>query len=114
VHRKVQQQFPLAIGIGAAAPSDPVVSSPEGGHLNPDFVSRQWRDVVLSRKLPRVSFQALRHGHASALIAAGRDVLTVGRRLGHASASITLGVDGHIFKDLDAAAASAIEAAMKW
>ena len=36
-------------------------------------------------------FHALRHSHASALIAAGIDIVTVSRRLGHGSPAITLG-----------------------
>ena len=36
-----------------------------------------------AKKLPRVSFHALRHTHASMLIRAGVDILTISRRLGH-------------------------------
>ena len=45
----------------------------------------------------RLSLQAWRHSHASQLIASGKDVLTIGRRLGHGSPSITLYVYGHLF-----------------
>jgi len=58
-------------------------------------------------------FHALRHSHASALIAAGLDVVSVSRRLGHGSPAITLGVYAHAFTKTDTAAALAIEAAMK-
>jgi integrase len=57
-----------------------------------------------------VSLHALRHTHASSLIAAGVDVLTISRRLGHASPSITLDVYGHLFKNVDDRAAQVIEA----
>jgi integrase len=46
------------------------------------------------------------------LIAAGTDILTISRRLGHGSPAITLGVYGHLFSNTDAAAADVIEAAM--
>jgi integrase len=46
--------------------------------------------------------------HASMLIHAGVDVLSVSRRLGHAQASITLDIYGHLLEDADAAAAKAI------
>jgi len=59
-----------------------------------------------------VSFHALRHTHASALIAAGLDVLTISRRLGHAKPTTTLNTYGHLFKQTVSAAAEAIEAAM--
>jgi integrase len=77
-------------------------------------LSRDWGNVVRDRKLPRVTFHALRHSHASALIAAGVDIVTVSRRLGHGSPAITLRVYAHAFAeaDRDAAATRAIEAAM--
>jgi len=62
-------------------------------------------------KLPKVSFHALRHTHVSQLIAAGMDVLTISRRIGHASPVITLGIYGHLFKNNDTQAATVIEKA---
>jgi integrase len=47
------------------------------------------------------------------LIAAGLDVVAVSRRIGHASPAITLTVYAHLFQSKDAAAAAAIEAAMR-
>jgi integrase len=41
----------------------------------------------------------LRHDYASGLIAAGCDVVTVQRALGHSSASITLTTYGHLWPD---------------
>jgi integrase len=58
-------------------------------------------------------FHALRHSHASALIAAGLDVGAVSHRIGHASPAITLTVYAHLFQSKDAAAAEAVEAAMR-
>ena len=55
----------------------------------------------------------LRHTHASALIAAGLDVVVISRRLGHRSPHVTLRIYGHLFKRDDSAAARAIEAAMR-
>jgi integrase len=52
-----------------------------------------------------VTFHSLRHAHASTLIAAGLDVLSVSRRLGHGSPAITLSVYGHLFRPDDRAAA---------
>ena len=55
------------------------------------------------------TLHALRHTHVSQLIAAGMDVLTISRRLGHASAAITLKVYGHLFANTDAMAAEILE-----
>jgi integrase len=59
-----------------------------------------------------VKFHCLRHTHASALIAAGLDVVKVSKRLGHASPTITLNVYAHLFNKNDDGAAQAIEAAI--
>ena len=45
------------------------------------------------------------------LIAAGVDILTISRRLGHANPTITLSVYGHLFSNTDDRAAQVIEAA---
>ena len=65
-----------------------------------------------NRKLPKVAFHALRHSHASALIAAGMDVVAVSQRLGHASPVLTLSVYGRLFTNNDKKAAAAIDAAL--
>ena len=64
------------------------------------------------RGLPRITFHSLRHSHASALIAAGIDVVTVSRRLGHASPALTLSVYSHLFTNTDDQAAAVIDAAL--
>ncbi|MBV8421742.1 MAG: site-specific integrase, partial [Hyphomicrobiales bacterium] len=48
---------------------------------------------------------SLRHTHASTLIASGLDVLTISRRLGHATPVLVLTTYGHLFKPDDRAAA---------
>lgn len=63
--------------------------------------------------LPRVMLHALRHSHASALIASGLDVKSISRRLGHATPVVALTVYAHLFHKTDAAAATVIEAAMR-
>jgi integrase len=66
-----------------------VFCTPGGEALAPDNISRDWRRAVKSRNLPRIMFHGLRHSHASALIAGGLDVLSVSRRLGHSSPTVT-------------------------
>jgi len=56
------------------------------------------------------TLHGLRHTHASQLIAAGMDVLTISRRLGHANPTITLGVYGQLFSNTDARAAEVMQA----
>ena len=54
-----------------------------------------------------------RHTHASALIAAGVDIVTISTRLGHGSPAITLAVYAHLFNRTDEAAAKAIKAPLR-
>ncbi len=112
-HRRRQTELRMALGMGRPAPSDLVFSLPEGQPYPPDKLSRDWGNVVRAKKLPRIMFHAMRHSHASALIAAGLDVVTISRRLGHGSPAITLGVYAHVFGETDQAAARAIDAAMR-
>ena len=110
---KVRQlELRLVIGLGNISPETPVFCTVEGRLISPNSVSRNWRRFCRVRKLPRVQFHALRHTHASTLIRAGVDILTISRRLGHSSASMTLDVYGHLMGGADAAAAKAIEGAL--
>jgi len=63
---------------------DLVFTLSDGSPYPPDKLSRDWGNMARDRKLPRVMFHALRHSHASALIASGVDIVTVSRRLGMA------------------------------
>jgi integrase len=112
VHRARQLERRLLLGLGRPGPNDLVFALSDGSPWPPDKLSRDWANVVRLRCLPRVPFHALRHSHASALIAAGVDVVTVSRRLGHGSPAITLGVYAHRFGSTDTAAAQAFAAAM--
>jgi integrase-like protein len=63
--------------------------------------------------MPEVTFHALRHTHASQLIDAGVDIVTISKRLGHAKPNITLRTYAHLFRKDDGKAAAAINAAFK-
>jgi integrase len=52
--------------------------------------------------LRRIRLHDLRHSHASHLIAIGKSALFVQHRLGHSDISITLGVYGHLFTEMEA------------
>lgn len=111
-HRKAQLEIRIALGAGRLPDDAFVFGTPEGRARDPDWLSLSWRRVVAARKLPRVSLHALRHSHASALIASGADPVTVSRRLGHGSPAITMSVYAHLFGRNDEAAAKAMDAAM--
>jgi integrase len=110
-HRVEQLQQRLVLGLGRPGPDDPLFTLADATPWKPDYLSRTWRQAVTDLELPDVSLHALRHSHASALISAGVDVLTISRRLGHATAAFTLTVYGHLFTNTDAVAAKAIDMA---
>jgi len=107
-HKVAQMETRLALGMGKPDDETLVFSDIEGELLKPHTISRAWRRVLEAKGLPRVSFHALRHTHASMLIRAGVDILTISRRLGHSKAAVTLDVYGHLIPGADEAAANAI------
>jgi integrase len=82
------------------------------GHaaLSSDFFlgHAAWRALANRLGIPGVTFRALRHSHASQLINAGVDIVTISRRLGHKKPEVTLRIYAHMFKKDDSAAAKAI------
>jgi integrase len=109
-HWRQQLEHRLALGLGKPEPSTLVFSHPDGSPISPDNLSRDWRRTCRSLGLPLVMFHALRHTHASALIASGLDVVKISRRLGHSSPLVTLRTYAHLFEtSSDSAAAAAIE-----
>jgi integrase len=111
-HFRRQLEQRLLLGLGRPDGKDHVFALADGSPYPPDKLSRDWGNLIRDRKLPRVMFHALRHSHASALIAAGVDIVTVSKRLGHGSPAITLGVYAHMFNKTDDIAARAIERAL--
>ena len=64
---------------------------------HPGTMSRLWRDAVEAAGLPPYHVHDLRHFYASGLIAAGCDVVTVQRALGHAKPTTTLNTYAHLW-----------------
>jgi integrase len=112
-HRREQLELRLALGLGKA-PEDALVFPAPGSDCpwGPNSFSPAWSDVATKLGL-NVSFHSLRHTHASQLIDAGVDVVTISKRLGHSSPAITLSVYAHLFRKDDSKAAAAINAAFK-
>jgi integrase len=74
-------------------------------------VGHWWRKTRTAAGCGAVKLHDLRHFYASGLIAAGCDVVTVQRALGHASATVTLNTYAHLWptaEDRTRAAAASI------
>jgi integrase len=110
-HWREQQEQRLAAGLGKAPENAPVFAAADGGHLSPNALSKAWPRIMAAIGMPGVTLHSLRHTHASMLIASGMDILTISRRLGHSSPTITLGVYGHLIHGTDDRAAQIMEAA---
>jgi len=111
-HWREQQEQRLALGMGKATTEDLVFARWDGSPWPPDRLSSTWAKTVPTLKLPKVTFHALRHTHASQLIAAGLDVVTVSRRIGHSNPTVTLTVYAHLFGNTDERAAAIVEDAL--
>jgi integrase len=74
--------------------------------------SKAWSDLADQLEMPDVAFHNLRHTHASQLIDAGVDIVTISKRLGHAKPDITLRIYAHLYRKDDGKAAAAINTAL--
>lgn len=94
------------VAAGFELATDPYLfyGAPDGSApLHPDTPSKYFRKMCDSLGLPYHLHQ-LRHFTATELIAAGVDIRTVSGRLGHADASVTLGIYTHVLEAQDRAA----------
>lgn len=85
---------------------NPLFIQADGSPAYPYTPSKQFKKFVEQKGLPPLTFHGLRHSSASYLIAAGEDVVTVSKRLGHAKPGTTLQIYAHQFKKRDALATS--------
>jgi integrase len=113
-HRKHQLELRMQIGAGRLPNDALLFATIEGDPLTPNSVSMAWSDFADAIGIPDVTFHALRHTHASQLIDANVDIVTISKRLGHAKPDITLRVYAHLFRKDDGKAAAAINAVAKW
>ena len=108
-HRARQDERRLALGMGRAPDDCPVFAKWNGEFRSPSRLSQDFAAAMDALKID-CTLHGLRHTHVSQLIAAGLDVLTISRRIGHASPAITLNVYSHMFSDTDTRAAEIMEA----
>ncbi|MCC2317918.1 tyrosine-type recombinase/integrase [Cellulomonas chengniuliangii] len=89
---------------------DRIEREPSGSYLfpsptgaiwtNTNFrVRSNWTETTKSVGLPGTTIHDLRHTAASLLIAAGADVKAVQMILGHATATMTMDLYGHLFSE---------------
>jgi integrase len=112
-HRKAALELRMQLGAGRLPDDALLFATVEGGPLSSNAQSAAWADFADSIGMPDVTFHDLRHTHASQLIDAGVDIVTISKRLGHAKPDITLRIYAHLFRNDDSKAAAAINAAFR-
>ena len=101
--------------MGTYSNEDWVFPAPRGGPIRRrQWMQRYWKPAAAKIGLdPAKGFHSIRHGHASALLAAGVPVMTVSARLGHAKTSTTLDVYGHLIPGQEDMAVGVLESVLK-
>ena len=86
-----------------------VFTNPDGEHLRMNTVYKNFKAIVRSLGYDEARFHDLRHSYAVACIKSGDDIKTVQENLGHATASFTLDVYGHVTNRMKQASAARME-----
>jgi integrase len=110
--RKSQLELRFQIGAGKPADNALLFVGIDGALPSQKYYSKVWGNLVRRIGFPDLDFHGLRHTHASQLIDAGVDIVTISKRLGHAKPDITLRIYAHLFRKDDSKAAAAINAAL--
>lgn len=111
-YRKAQLELRMKLGAGKLPDGALLFGDINGNPLSPNSLSSAWSHFANRIGQPEVTFHALRHTHASQLIDADVDIVTISKRLGHAKPDITLRVYAHLFRKDDSKAAAAINAVL--
>ena len=80
-----------------------------GKPMHPDTLSGWFHDFIKDTGLPQIHLHSLRHTNATLLIAAGTNLPTVAKRLGHADTTTTSKIYAHAIQSADAAAAETLD-----
>jgi integrase len=110
-HRRQLLERRMKLGAGKLPEDALLFANIEGLPLRPSTVSSDWGTLAARIGMPEITFHGLRHTHASQLISASVDIVTISKRLGHAKPSVTLAIYAHMFTTDDRKAAAAINAA---
>lgn len=104
-----QAQMRLLAGQDWKNPWDLVFTNDFGGNLSHFTVYKTFKEIVRSMGLEQERFHDLRHSYAVVSIESGDDIKTVQTNLGHATASFTLDVYGHVSQKMRQQSADRME-----
>lgn len=89
--------------------TDRVFTRWDGRAIRPDSITGWFHKFVTKNGLPPIHIHSLRHTYATLLIAAGTNLQTVAKRLGHANTTTTSKIYSHAIKSADEAAAETLQ-----
>ncbi|MEV0269786.1 site-specific integrase [Hamadaea sp. NPDC050747] len=106
LHEHLQHQKELARLRGFAwHDTGMVFTDTEGRPLHPAAITAKFKKLAEAAGLPPIRLHDLRHGAASIAHAAGVDITTISKQLGHSSIQITADTYTEVFTEVDLAAA---------
>lgn len=91
-HKKKQSEQRMKAGELWNNPDNLVFVNEIGGHLYPNGIERNIKQVYSRIGEPELTFHSLRHSYATLALQNGDDLKTVSETLGHSSVSITADV----------------------
>jgi integrase len=106
-HRRRQLEDRLRAS-SAWRDNDLVIARPDGSPVTPKQLAREWLRVVKQADVPYISLHDGRHTAATLVLAAGGNLKTVSKMLGHASTRITADLYQHVLDEHELAAAELI------
>ena len=89
--------------------SNLIICQENGSPYHTDSFSNKWKRFVKKHNIRYIRFHDIRHSNATALIAAGVDIKTVQKRLGHSDISTTMNIYAHVTAKMDENAANTID-----
>ena len=102
-NRRITLSPELCLALKTAAERYSYVFHTQNGlPWNTHTIGHAWKKILSNADVPHKHFHALRHTHATQLLANGIPLLEVSRRLGHAQPSVTLDMYGHAIQGYDA------------
>lgn len=78
--------------------NDLICCQEDGMPINPDSFSKRFGEFLKKHELPHIRFHDLRHLNVTGLIAAGTDIGTVQKQVGHSSLGTTLDYNHPLFQ----------------
>lgn len=106
---KEKIEITLADGTSETVHNERLFIKKDSTPMNPDSITEWTRKFVKRNQLPNFSPHALRHTHATLLIAEGVSIPAVSHRLGHASVTTTSRVYIHAIQSADEIASEALD-----